>query len=257
MTNRPNSLKRALAGSRVQLGIWCSLASALTAEVVGGAAVDWMLIDCEHAPNDLNSVIAQLRAVAPFALEPLVRLPSDDRTLIKQFLDAGARSLMIPNVSSAAQAQDVVASMRYPPEGARGFASRHRGNAFGRRTDYARTAHDEQLLCVQIESEAAVAKAAAIAAVDGVDVLFVGPNDLAASFGNLGNPDEARVQQAIGEVLAAARRAKKPAGIWSGDALSAQHYLEMGFSVVAIGSDLGLLVNGVDSLVRQFRRSAA
>jgi 2-keto-3-deoxy-L-rhamnonate aldolase RhmA len=180
---------------------------------------------------------------------------------------------MIPNVNSAAQAQCVVASTRYPPAGARVFAGRHRGNCFGRLTGYAATAPQEQLLAVQIENAEAVENAAAIAATGGVDVLFVGPNDLAASIGHVGNPAEAGVERLILRVLGAARhsrvrpeggctcraavKAHKPAGIWSGDAVSARRYIDMGFTMVAIGSDLSLLVSSADTLVREFLRSTA
>ena len=255
MTNR-TLLKQALQRSQVQLGLWCSLASALSAEVVGGAGADWLLIDCEHSPNTLGSVVGQLQAVAQFELEPLVRVPSDDRALIKQFLDAGARSLMIPNVSSVAQAEGVVASMRYPPHGVRGFASRHRANGFGRLARYAATAQEQQLLAVQIESPEAVANVRSIASVEGVDALFVGPGDLATHLGSLGNPDTEPVQRAIRDVVVAARRSNKAAGIWAADAATARSYIDMGFTMVAVGSDLGLLVTGVDSLVRSFRVGA-
>jgi 2-keto-3-deoxy-L-rhamnonate aldolase RhmA len=253
MRDKPNLVKRALQGSQVQLGLWCSLANALSAEVMGGAGADWLLIDCEHGPNELSGVVAQLQAVAQFELEALVRLPSDDRTLIKQFLDAGARSLMIPDVRSRMQAEAVVASMRFPPHGVRGFASRHRANGFGRLARYAAAAHEQQLLAVQIEHPEAVANVGSIASVEGVDALFVGPGDLASHLGALGKPDTERVQHAIRDVVVAARKSNKAAGIWAADAAAARNYLAMGFTMVAVGSDLGLLVAGVDSLVHAFR----
>jgi 2-keto-3-deoxy-L-rhamnonate aldolase RhmA len=256
MHAKPNLLKRALQRSQVQLGLWCSLASALSAEVVGGGGADWLLIDCEHSPNELGGVVAQLQAVAQFELEPLVRVPSDDRTLIKQFLDAGARSLMIPNVSTAAQAEALVAGMRYPPRGVRGFASRHRANGFGRDTQYAATAQEQQLLAVQIESPEAVTNAGAIAGVDGVDVVFVGPGDLAAHLGHLGEPHAESVQQAVRQVISAAKGSNKTAGIWAADPAEARSYMDLGFRMIAIGSDVGLLVSAADSLVRGFRVGA-
>lgn len=252
MIEKQNPLKSLRSQSRPAIGIWCSLANALSTEVVGGAGPDWLLIDCEHSPNDLRSVVAQLQAVGRFPLEPVVRLPSDSAVLIKQFLDAGARSLMIPNVTSVRQARDVVAAMRYAPEGMRGFSVGHRANQFGRIKNYHATAQVQQLLAVQIECAEAVANAAEIAAVDGVDVLFVGPGDLSTNLGAMGNPSVAEVQQAISQVAEAAAGAGKVAGILTLVRLQAERYLELGYRMVAVGSDLGLLAAGSDALLQSF-----
>ena len=151
------------------IGLWCSLAESLTTEVMTGAGVDWLLIDAEHSPNDLRSVVQQLLTAAAFPCEPAVRLPADDPNLIKQFMDAGARSLMIPNVRTAEQAAAIVSAMRYAPfVGIRGFSVGHRANQFGRIKDYHKQARDRQFLAAQIECEAGVRNAAEIAAVDGV-----------------------------------------------------------------------------------------
>jgi 2-dehydro-3-deoxyglucarate aldolase len=255
MHDKPNVLKRALQRSQVQLGLFCSLASSMAAEVLGGAGVDWLLIDCEHGPNDIGSVVSQLQALAQFELEPLVRVPSDDDTLITQLLDAGARSLMTPNVSTATQAEALVAGMRYPPRGVRGFASRNRANGFGRNTQYATTSEEQLLLAVQVESPEAVANAGAISAVEGVDVVFVGPGDLAAHLGHVGRPEAEPVQRAIRQVLSAAKDSNKAAGIWAPDPEGARRYIDLGFRMIATGSDVGLLVSAADSLVRGFRRA--
>jgi 4-hydroxy-2-oxoheptanedioate aldolase len=220
--------------------------------VVAGASPDWLLIDCEHSPNDLRSVVAQLQAVGRYPLEPVVRLPSDSAILIKQFMDAGARSLMIPNVRSALQAREVVAAMRYAPSGSRGFSLRHRANEFGRIKDYHATAQAQQLLAVQIECADAVAHASQIAAVDGVDVLFVGPGDLSADLGAMGNPRAAEVERAIGQVAGAAAAAGKVAGILASVRVEAERYLELGYRMLAVGSDLALLAAGSDALVQSF-----
>ena len=251
-----NPLKSMLSQSRPSIGIWCSLANALCAEVVAGAGADWLLIDCEHSPNDLVSVVAQLQAVAQYQLEPVVRLPSGSAILIKQFMDAGARSLMIPNVKSAEQARAIVAAMRYPPMGIRGVSARHRANRFGRLRDYHATAQAQQLLAVQIECAEGVAQAEEIAAVDGVDALFVGPGDLSAQLGAMGNPGAPSVQQAISEVGRAAKAAGKSAGILAPVRAEATRYIDMGYRMVAVGSDLAILAAGSEALMQPFRRDA-
>lgn len=211
-----------------------------------------MLIDGEHSPNDLRSIMAQLQVMGGFESEAVVRLPSDDANLIKQALDIGARSLMIPNVRTAGQARAIVAAMTYAPGGVRGFSVGHRANAFGRIASYHAKAREQQLLAVQIEDELGVANAAEIAAVDGVDVLFVGPGDLSANMGAMGNPGAAHVQEAIAAVRKAAAAAGKASGILAPAKADADRYLADGFTMVAVGSDLGLLARGSDALIASF-----
>jgi 2-dehydro-3-deoxyglucarate aldolase len=249
---KQNSLKTRLSQSGLSLGIWCSLGSAMCAEVVAGSGSGWLLIDVEHGPNDVRSVVAQLQAVAQHPVEAVVRLPSDDPILIKQFMDAGARSLMIPNVRAAGQAREVVAAMRYPPEGVRGFSIRHRANGFGRMSDYRATAQAQQFLAVQIECAEGVANSAEIAAVNGVDALFVGPGDLSAHYELAGDP-AGELHRAIHQVIGAATAAGKTSGIFAPVALYAQHYVELGYRMVAIGSDVGLLAAGSDALIAAFK----
>lgn len=253
MQERPNILKAAIREGKAAIGLWCSLGSALTTEVVAGSGVEWLLIDGEHSPNDLRSTVAQLQAAAAFACEAAVRLPSDDANLIKQFMDGGARSLMIPNVKSAEQARAIVAAMTYAPGGIRGFSVGHRANQFGRIKGYHANARTQQLLAAQIECATGVAHAAEIAAVEGVDVLFVGPGDLSTNLGAMGNPGAPHVQEAIASVLAAAKAAGKQAGILAPNPADALRYLEAGFTMVAVGSDLGLLARGSDDLVARFK----
>ncbi len=253
MQEPPNILREALEGGRTAFGIWCSLSSALTTEVVAGAGADWLLIDCEHSPNDLRSVLAQLQALGRFPLEPVVRLPSDDSISIKRFMDAGARSLMIPNVRSPAQAREIVAATQYAPDGIRGFSVAHRANQFGRIGGYHAAARDRQLLVLQIECATGVENAEEIAAVEGVDVLFAGPGDLSTNMGEMGNPAVEAVQAAIEKVARVTARAGKCAGILAPVRSQADRYLEMGFSMVAVGSDLGLLASGSDALIRSFK----
>lgn len=253
MQERPNPLKDAIQAGQPDIGLWCSLASAITTEVVAGSGVDWLLIDAEHSPNDLRSVVVQLQVAAAFPCEAAVRVPSDDANVIKQMMDGGARSLMVPNVRSAGQARAIVAAMRYAPAGIRGFSVAQRANAYGRIAGYHANAGARQFLAVQIEDEAGVAQAAEIAAVDGVDALFVGPGDLSTNMGAMGNPCAAPVQAAISQVLAAAKAAGKGAGILGRQNADARRYLDAGFTMVAVGSDLGLLARGSDALVAQFK----
>ncbi|MGN6537757.1 MAG: HpcH/HpaI aldolase family protein [Mesorhizobium sp.] len=253
MQERANPLKAAVAVGRPHIGVWCSLASALTTEIVAGSGAGWLLIDGEHSPNDLRSIMAQLQVAAAFPCEAVVRLPSDDPNLIKQAMDIGARSLMIPNVRTADQARAIVAAMTYAPGGFRGFSVGHRANAFGRIAGYHANARAQQLLAVQIEDEAGVANAADIAAVEGVDVLFVGPGDLSTNMNAMGNPNAAPVQEAIRLVREAAAAAGKASGILAPVKADADRYLGDGFTMVAVGSDLGLLARGSDALVASFK----
>jgi len=254
MQERSNILKAAVTAGRPHIGIWCSLASALTTEIVAGSGAGWVLIDGEHSPNHLRSIMAQLQVMAAFDSEAVVRLPSDDSILIKQALDIGARSLMIPNVRTADQARAIVAAMTYAPGGFRGFSVGHRANAFGRIAGYHAKAREQQLLAVQIEDELGVANAAEIAAVDGVDVLFVGPGDLSTNMGAMGNPGAAHVREAIATVRKAASEAGKASGILAPAKADADRYLADGFTMVAVGSDLGLLARGSDALIASFNQ---
>lgn len=255
MQERANHLKAALGSGSLQIGIWCSLGSALTTEIVAGAGGDWLLIDGEHSPNDLLSIMAQLQAASAHRAEPIVRLPSDDTNLIKQFMDAGARNLMIPNVRDAEQARRIVAATRYAPEGVRGFSVGHRANQFGRIKDYHANAHRNQLLVLQIECETGVKNAAEIAAVDGVDVLFVGPGDLSTNMNAMHNANAPHVQAAIASVLAAAKDNGKAAGILAPVKADADRYIADGFTLVAVGADLGLLARGSDALMASFGKA--
>lgn len=254
MQERQNLLKAAVTAGSPHIGIWCSLATALTTEVVAGSGVGWVLIDGEHSPNDLRSIMSQLQALGASQCEGVVRLPSDDPNLIKQAMDVGARSLMIPNVRTADQARTIVAAMTYAPGGFRGFSVGHRANAFGRIANYHANATKERLLAVQIECEIGVANAADVAAVDGVDVLFVGTGDLSTNMGAMGNPGAAHVQKAIASVREAAAKAGKASGILAPVKADADRYLADGFTMVAVGSDLGLLARGSDALVASFSR---
>lgn len=255
MQEKLNSLKQNATDGQVQIGVWCSLGSAMTTEIVAGSGCDWLLIDGEHSPNDLLSITAQLQAVGGYPVEPVVRLPSDDSDLIKQHMDAGARNLMIPNVRNVAQAKRIIAATRYAPEGVRGYSVGHRANNFGRIKDYHANAHKNQLLFLQIECAEGLENAAEIAALDGADVLFVGPGDLSTNLGAMGNPNAEHVQLAIRQIIAAAAKSGKPTGILAPVKADADRYIEAGCKLVAVGADLGLLARGSDALMASFGKA--
>lgn len=250
-----NKLKQGLAAHRRQIGLWCSLANNVTAEIVAGSGFDWLLIDVEHSPNDLRSVMMQLQAMAPYPVEPIVRLPNADPSLIKQYMDIGARSLLLPCVDSVEEARAIVAATRYPLAGVRGVSLSQRANRYGRVANYHQNAERDTCVVVQIESLAAVEAAEAIASVDGVDALFVGPSDLSTSMGHLIRPAVDEVQQAIVSVAAAARRAGKPVGILAPVEDDALRYLELGYTMVGVGSDLGLLTSASDRIAKRFKQA--
>jgi 4-hydroxy-2-oxoheptanedioate aldolase len=247
-----NSFKAALLEGRPQIGLWCALGSATGAEILAQAGYDWILIDTEHAPNEVPGVLDQLRALAGGTASPVVRPAWNDPVILKRILDLGAQSVLVPYVQDAREAARAVAATRYPPRGIRGVASLHRANAYGARREYHATAHEETCVLVQVETAAAVAELEAIAAVDGVDGVFVGPSDLAASLGHLGQSAHPEVQAVIADVCARARRAGKPAGILAPVEEDARRFLGLGFTFVAVGSDLSVLRLGAERLRRAF-----
>ena len=244
-----NRFKQGIAEGRPQLGLWQALANSYTAEICAGAGYDWLLCDGEHAPNTPQTLLAQLQAVAAFPVEPVARPPLLDPAIIKQYLDIGFRSLMIPMIESAEQARLAVASMRFPPDGIRGVASAtSRASGFGRQADYLARTHAEHCLIVQVESVAGLAAIEAIGAVEGVDAIFVGPGDLAAALGHLGNPRHPDVQAAIADALDRIGRTRKAAGIFALDPDDAAARLHSGASFVSVGTDIGVLVRGSETL---------
>lgn len=249
----PNPLKAALRDRRNLIGCWLSLGSPITTEVAGVAGFDWLLIDLEHAPNDVLSLIPQLMALKDSASAAIVRPSWNDTVEIKRLLDAGAANLLIPFVEDAEQARLAVAATRYPPQGIRGVSVSHRGNRYGAIKDYHARCNDEIGLLVQIENRTGVTNAASIAAVDGVDGLFIGPSDLAASYGHLGQASHPEVQAAIAQVVQAAQIAGKSCGILAPIEADARRYLAQGINFVGVGSDLGVLRMGTQALADKFR----
>lgn len=255
MTLPPNRLKAALAAGRRQIGLWSSLCSNVVAEVLAYAGYDWIVVDTEHAPSAPLDVLAQLQGLAAGTAEPVVRVAWNDTVLLKRLLDIGARSLLIPFVQSAAEARRAVAATRYPPEGVRGVSVAQRANRFGRVAGYLPHAAEQICVLVQLETREALVELEAIAATEGVDGLFIGPSDLAAALGHLGDAAHPEVQQAIGDACQRVRAAGKPAGILAPVEADARRYFQMGFTFVAIGSDVGILAAGSTALAARMREA--
>ncbi|MFJ3056676.1 4-hydroxy-2-oxoheptanedioate aldolase [Herbaspirillum sp. NPDC087042] len=253
---RENSFKSALQAGQLQIGLWLALANAYSAELCAGSGYDWLLIDGEHAPNDLRSILSALQATAPYGSHPVVRIPIGEASLIKQVLEVGATTLLVPMVESAGQAAELVKAMRYPPEGVRGVGSGiARSSRWGRDGAYLREANERVCLLVQVETISALAQLDAICDVEGVDGVFVGPADLAASMGYLGQPAHPHVVQAVEAAIARIVQKRRAAGILCTDPQLARRYIAAGASFVAVGVDTSLLVLASDQLLRTFRQS--
>ena len=248
-----NPFKHALKAGKAQIGLWSSLSSNYSVEVIAGAGFDWLLLDCEHSPNDLESLLTQLQAAAPYPTHPVVRVPWNDMVTIKRVLDVGAQSLLVPYVSTAEEARQAVSFMRYPPAGVRGVAGTTRATRFGRVKDYARRAHEELCLLVQVETEAALANIEAICAVDGIDGVFIGPADLHASMGYTGEIANPAVKPRIDEAIRRIRKCGRAPGILTPNEADARHWLECGALFVAVGADVGILARGADALAAKFK----
>ena len=247
-----NSLKTALAENRLQIGLWQALANPYTAEICAGAGYDWLLFDGEHAPNTAQTLLAQLQAVAPYPVEAVARPPVGDPVIIKQYLDIGFRSLLIPMVESGEQASRLVSATRFPPHGIRGVASStSRASGFGANATYLQTAHEHICLILQIENQAGLDAIEDIAAVEGVDALFVGPGDLAAALGHPGNIGHATVQAAIADALSRIQKAGKTAGIFATSADNAKDLANVGARLISVGTDIGLLSTGARQLLKR------
>jgi 4-hydroxy-2-oxoheptanedioate aldolase len=238
-----NRFKRELLALRPQIGLWSSLASNLSVEIIAGAGFDWILLDTEHAPNEPPMVLSQLHAAAEGTASAVVRVAWNDAVMIKKQLDIGVQSFLVPMVQNADDARRAVAATRYPRlgGGTRGYASLSRANRFGRIPDYFRTAHEQICVLVQVETRAALKEIEAIAAVPGVDGMFIGPGDLSSDMGRLGEPSHPEVQAAIGDAISRIRSAGKAPGILAPVEIEAKKWLAAGAVFVAVGSDIGIL----------------
>ncbi len=249
----PNSFRRDLLAGKRLIGCWSSLSNAITTEVLGVAGFDWILLDGEHSPNDVSTFIPQLMALKDSVSAPVVRPSSNSTVEIKRLLDAGFYNFLIPFIESADEARRAVAATRYPPQGVRGVSVSQRSNRYGTVADYFKGVNDQICVMVQIESRAGVAAVREIAALDGVDCVFVGPSDLAAGFGHLGNAGHPEVQAAIASVFADARACGKPTGILAPVEADARRYMAMGASFVGVGSDLGAFRAATQALCDRYR----
>ncbi|MFZ1989278.1 MAG: HpcH/HpaI aldolase/citrate lyase family protein [Alphaproteobacteria bacterium] len=251
---RPNKLKRALAERRAQVGCWLGSSDPYTTEIMGGAGFDWLLIDTEHAPHDIGAVLRMAQILAAYPVEVLVRPVDHDPGVIKRLLDIGIQSLVVPWVETAEQARTLVQAMRYPPQGFRGLGSAvARAAHWGQVDNYAHKANGEMCLLVQIETKKGLDNLDEILRVEGVDGIFIGPSDLSASLGHVGNASHPEVQSAIDDALKRARAAGKAPAIFATDPTAAKRYLADGALFVAIGADLVLLSNAAHMLARQFK----
>jgi 4-hydroxy-2-oxoheptanedioate aldolase len=248
-----NRFKQGLHEGRQLVGLWSSLSSLAATEILSDSGFDWMLIDTEHAPNETPMVADQLRAAALGTASPVVRPAWNDPVILKRLLDVGVQTLLVPFVQSPEEAARAVASTRYPPRGIRGVASVHRANRYGRVPEYFARADNEMCVLVQLETRASVDALEEIATVDGVDGVFIGPSDLAASLGHLGNNAHAEVRDTIERACQRARAIGKPIGILAPIESDARAYLDMGFGFVAVGSDVVALRKGCDALVKMFK----
>ncbi|HMN52054.1 MAG TPA: HpcH/HpaI aldolase/citrate lyase family protein [Xanthobacteraceae bacterium] len=249
-----NNFKHAIKAGKLQIGLWSSLCSNIVSEVIADSGFDWILLDTEHAPNELPNVVSQLQSVMRGTVTPIVRPAWNDTVLLKRYLDAGAPAVLLPFVQNAEEAKAAVAATRYPPRGIRGITTSGRASRFGRVKDYLKNADSEICVLVQAETKEALGNLEAIAAVDGVDGIFIGPADLSASFGHIGNPQHPEVQQAIQDTAVRLKKAGKPAGILTSNEDEARRYIEWGYTFVAVGSDLGILTRGADTLAAKFKK---
>jgi 4-hydroxy-2-oxoheptanedioate aldolase len=253
-----NTFKQRLKSDKAQIGLWLGLATPYCAELAANADFDWLLIDGEHAPNDIRSMLGQLQAIAPYASHPVIRPVAGDTTLIKQILDIGTQTLLIPMVESAEQARELVRAVHYPPSGVRGVGSAlARASRWNSVPGYLDKADEQICLLVQIESLKGLENLDAIVNVEGVDGVFIGPADLSAAMGHRGNPGHPEVQAVIEDTIIRIRDAGKAPGILSADERLARRYIELGAAFVAVGVDTSVLMQGLQALTSKFRNTPA
>ncbi len=248
-----NAFKAALAEGRLQIGLWSSLCSNIAADAVADSGFEWILLDTEHSPNELPGLLSQLQALKGGTASAIVRPAWNDAVLFKRILDIGAQTLLVPYVQNAQEAARAVAATRYPPAGIRGVTASGRASRYGRVKDYLKKADAEICLIVQVETADALSRLEAIGQVEGVDGVFIGPGDLAASLGHIGNPGHEEVQGAIEDAARRLNAIGKPAGILTINEEEARRYIDWGFTFVAVGVDLGLLTRSADALARKFK----
>ena len=249
-----NAFKAAIKAGKPQIGLWCSIPSNYTAELLAGAGFDWLLIDTEHTPVDIETVVTQLQAIAPYPTTPIVRVPVNDKTTIKRYLDTGAQTLLIPMVDTVEDAKAAVAYTRFPEAGFRGVAGATRATRFGRVKNYHVNAHKEICTLVQVESREALSHIEAMAELDGIDGIFIGPADLHASLGYLGERAHKDIVPVIDDAIRRIAKAGKAPGILTDSEENARRWLDCGATFVAVGADTGLLARGAEALAAKFKR---
>jgi 4-hydroxy-2-oxoheptanedioate aldolase len=249
-----NTFKHAIRSGRLQVGLWSILSSHVTVEILAGSGFDWLVLDTEHAPNELPMVLSQLQAAASGGTaHPVVRVPWNDMVAIKRYLDIGVQTVLIPYVETEEEARNAVAYTRYPPRGVRGYSGGPRASLFGRVEDYAQHCEDELCVLVQVESRLGLENIEAIAGVEGIDGIFIGPGDLAAALGHVGNLKHPEVLAAVEDAIRRIRACGKPAGILSADEALARRYIELGCVFTAVGSDVGILARTSEQLAAKFK----
>lgn len=248
-----NSFKRALVAGRQQIGFWNSMTSPTATEILAGSGFDWLIIDGEHAPNDVPGVLSQIHAMMENTTHPIVRIPVNDPIVFKRFLDIGTQTFLVPMVETVEQAQAAVAATRFPPHGIRGFAGAARASRYGRVANYHSRAHEELCILVQIETQQALDNIEAIATVEGIDGLFVGPGDLSSDLGYLGDQGNPYIVELIERTLHRIVATGKPAGILTGDETLARRYMAAGSTFTAVGIDTGTLARSTEAIAKKFK----
>jgi 4-hydroxy-2-oxoheptanedioate aldolase len=251
-----NTFKANLQAGKTLYGLWLGLGESFSAEISAGAGFDWLLIDAEHGPNDLRSILSQLQAIAPYPSQGIVRPPQGDHILIKQMLETGVQTLLIPMVETAEQAKSLVAAMMYPPNGIRGVGSAlARASRWGRIEDYLATANDQMCLLIQVETKLGYENLDSILEVPGIDGVFFGSADLAASYGYLGQSTHPDIVKAIEIGLRKTTASGKAGGVLCSDKLLNNRYMAAGAKFVAVGIDALLLSNATSSLLSEYRHN--
>ncbi|MEY2802370.1 MAG: hypothetical protein RL513_1955 [Pseudomonadota bacterium] len=252
-----NPFRERLKQPGIPLGTWLMSGASSTAEAMGRAGFDWLLLDLEHVPVDDRDAVGILQAIAATRAAPVTRLAANDAVLFKRALDMGAQTVMVPFVNSADEARRAVSYAKYPPEGVRGFAAMHRASGYGTVKDYGRRANESVFTIIQLETPQAVAALEDIAAVPGVDALFLGPGDLSASMGHIGNLAAPPVQAAIADVAARCRRIGIPCGIVGPTPEMVVSFAAAGYDFVAVASDMGMMMRQATTFIEAIRTGPA
>lgn len=248
-----NHFKRAIKSGKSQIGFWCSLASNVSIEILAGSGFDWLLLDTEHSPNELPQVFNQLQAMMENDTHPIVRPAWNDMVMIKRYLDAGVQTLLLPTIQTKEEAEQAVAFTRYPPKGVRGYASGSRSSRFGRIDDYHNKCEEEICVLVQIETKQGLDNLDEISRVEGVDGVFIGPGDLSADLGYLGQTGHPDIRKIIVNAIGRIRDAGNAPGILTGVEEEARAYIDAGCLFTAVGSDAGLLARGSEKIAKSFK----